>query len=82
MLIRTTERERRIAGPPHQPGPGRTEGRQIPAMSRSLSSDQKIRVIGAEPDQCNLDTVAAADLRAADLVGAEIVIHFVAFAER
>jgi hypothetical protein len=51
-------------------------------MSRSLSSDQKIRVIGAEPDQCNLDTVAAADLRAADLVGAEIVIHFVAFAER
>jgi nucleoside-diphosphate-sugar epimerase len=53
------------------------EGHRIRAMSRSSSSDQKIRAIGAEPVRCDLDAVIAADLR-----GAEIVIHCAAFVEQ
>jgi len=39
---------------------------RIRAMSRSSSSDQKIRAIGAEPVRCDLDKVIAADLRGAE----------------
>jgi len=46
-------------------------------MSRSSPSDQKIRAIGAEPVRCDLEMVTAADLR-----GAEIVIHCAAFVEQ
>jgi len=53
------------------------EGHRIRAMSRSSSSDQKIRALGAEPVRCDLDTVIAADVR-----GAEIVIHCAAFVEQ
>jgi hypothetical protein len=53
------------------------EGHRIRAMSRSSSSDQKIRAIGAEPIRCDLDTVTSADVR-----GAEIVIHCAAFVEQ
>jgi nucleoside-diphosphate-sugar epimerase len=31
------------------------EGHRVRAMSRSSSSDQKIRAIGAEPVRCDLD---------------------------
>ena len=44
------------------------EGHRVRAMSRSSSSDQKIRAIGAEPVRCDLDTVIAADLRGAEIV--------------
>jgi nucleoside-diphosphate-sugar epimerase len=53
------------------------DGHRIRAMSRSSSSDQKIRSIGAEPVRCDLDTVIAANVR-----GAEIVIHCAAFVEQ
>src|ERR1022692_3186445 len=52
-------------------------GDRVRAMSRSSPSDQKIRAIGAEPVRCDLDTVTAADVR-----GAEIVIHCAAFVEQ
>jgi len=52
------------------------EGHRVRAMSRSTTSDQKIRAIGAEPVRCDLDTVIAADLR-----GADIVTHCAAFVE-
>lgn len=39
------------------------EGHRVRAMSRSSSTDQKIRAVGAEPIQCDLDAVIAADLR-------------------
>jgi nucleoside-diphosphate-sugar epimerase len=53
------------------------EGHRIRAMSLSGSSDQKIRAMGAEPVRCDLEMVAAADVR-----GAEIVIHCAAFVEQ
>ena len=53
------------------------DGHRIRAMSRSSSSDQKIRALGAEPVRSDLDTVIAADVR-----GAEIVIHCAAFVEQ
>jgi nucleoside-diphosphate-sugar epimerase len=52
-------------------------GDRVRAMSRSSPSDQKIRAIGAEPVRCDLDTVIAADIR-----GAEVVIHCAAFVAR
>lgn len=53
------------------------EGHRVRAMSRSSSSAQTIRAIGAEPIRCDLDTVTSADVR-----GAEIVIHCAAFVEQ
>src|ERR1017187_1095429 len=53
------------------------EGHRIRAMSRSSSSDQKTRAVGAEPVRCDLEMVTAADLR-----GAEVVIHCAAFVEQ
>ena len=53
------------------------DGHRIRAMSRSSSSDQKIRAIGAEPVRCDLEMVTAADVRSA-----EIVIHCAAFVEQ
>jgi nucleoside-diphosphate-sugar epimerase len=52
-------------------------GHRIRAMSRSESSDEKIRAMGAEPVRCDLDTVTAADVQ-----GAGIVIHCAAFVEQ
>jgi len=46
-------------------------------MSRSASGDQKIHAIGADPVPCDLDTVIAADVR-----GADSVIHCAAFVEQ
>lgn len=51
-------------------------GHQVRAMSRSPSSDEKIRALGAEPVRCNLDDVAAEHL-----AGCEAVIHAAAFVE-
>jgi NAD(P)-dependent dehydrogenase (short-subunit alcohol dehydrogenase family) len=53
------------------------EGHRVRAMSRSSSSDQKIRAMGAEPVRCDLDTVTAANL-----LGGGIVIHCASFVEQ
>jgi nucleoside-diphosphate-sugar epimerase len=52
-------------------------GHRIRAMSRSAASDEKIRAMGAEPVQCDLDNVTSAHIQ-----GAEIVIHCAAFVEQ
>lgn len=52
------------------------KGHTVTAMSRSESSDAKIRAAGGEPVRCDLETVTADHLR-----GAEAVIHSAAFVE-
>lgn len=52
------------------------EGHEVAAMSRSESSDEKVRAAGASPVRCELSTVAADHM-----AGCEAVIHCAAFVE-
>ncbi len=51
-------------------------GDYVLAMSRSQKSDTAIRALGASPVRCDLEHVAAADME-----GAEAVVHCAAFVE-
>lgn len=52
------------------------EGHSVTAMSRSIASDEVIQELGAEPVRCDLETVTAADIGAAD-----VVLHCAAFVD-
>ena len=52
------------------------KGHEIVAMSRSESSDAKIRALGATPMRCDLENVAAEHMQ-----GADAVIHSAAYVE-
>ena len=52
------------------------EGCEVFAMSRSESSDRKIRALGAIPSRCDLDSITATNI-----TGCDIVIHAAAHVE-
>lgn len=52
------------------------DGHTVSAMSRSATSDQVIKDIGAQPVRCDLETVSAEHM-----VGADICIHSAAYVE-
>lgn len=52
-------------------------GDEVAAMSRSEKSDAAIRALGGAPVRCDLESVAAADMG-----GAEAVVHCAAFVEQ
>ncbi|MES1198537.1 MAG: NAD-dependent epimerase/dehydratase family protein [Pseudomonadota bacterium] len=55
----------------------RASGHEVRAMSRSETSDAKIRALGADPVRCDLE-----DVTAAHIGDAEAVVHSAAFVEQ